>query len=217
MSILRTLKDFLREHGPIVVVSTPDKALELMRGIKRFNLPVLVAYSEHEAPPHFPRVRAQGVREVFIVTMCATVASLTNGPHEAVVAIDPGETSSGIAVLVNDVLVSTSTRRGLKAVTRVVRELASLPSLSRLTIKLGITPTNPRLALAILKALERVAPEAEVLLIREDRAREVTTGDLMSRVDVGGKHEESALKILLTPARHCIRARGDSLGAFPAP
>jgi len=214
---LKTLRSFLKEHGPIVVISPPDKALELMRGIKRFNLPVLVAYSEEEAPPHLPRVKAQGTREVFVATMSATVMNLTKGPHEAVIAIDPGETSSGVAVLVNGVLVSTSTRRSLKDIIHIVCELASLPSLDRLTIKLGVTPANPRLALTLLRALEKSAPKAKILLVREDRAREVVTGDLTRRIDVGGKHEESALKILLTPARHCIRARGDSLDTFPAP
>lgn len=214
---MKTLRGFLKEHGPIVVISPPDKALELMRGIKRFNLPVLVAYSEEEAPLHLPRVKAQGTREVFVATMSAAVMNLTKGPHEAVIAIDPGETSSGVAVLVNGVLVSTSTRRSLKDVTHIVCELASLPSLDRLTIKLGVTPANPRLALTLLRALEKAAPKAKILLVREDRAREVVTGDLTRRIDVGGKHEESALKILLTPARHCIRARGDSLDTFPAP
>jgi len=205
---LRTLSEVLAEYGPVFVVARGKSAIEISRRARRDRVAVITALDSEEVTRGLKVVISEECSEPYLVAMSLAVATIYGRPVDVVISVDPGETTHGLALMVAGVLVATETRRDLEGIVTLVTELTKYLQPQRLIVKVGVSPASARHALRLAKALLSACPSVTVYLVEEDRAGRVVLGSLLEKCRIKGRHEVSALKILLTPLRHCMKLGG---------
>ena len=197
---MRTLKEFLEEFKVVVVVRSPLDALKIIRAARRYSLDLVVVFREEECPSNVLKVRSQGCEFVFEVTMASAVIEVW-GPGRIVMGVDPGTVHVGMVLVVNGVLLATNTYDSLLKVLGLIGELRRYLLIREFRVKVGRSESNPEFFKFIEKG--KHIPGVNMYLVSEERASLVSLRMLEGHTGQMSKHEEAALRILLTPLKYC--------------
>jgi len=197
---LRTLREFLEEFKVVIVAGSPIDALKIIRVARRYGLNLVVVFREEECPSNVLKVRSQGCEFVFEVTMASAVIEVW-GPGRIVMGVDPGTVYVGMVLVVNGVLLATNTYDSLLKVLGLINELRKYLMIKEFRVKVGRSESNPEFS-EFIKGGRRM-PGVSMYLVSEERASLVSLRMLEGRTGQMSKHEEAALRILLTPLKYC--------------